>query len=149
VHAVVSIAAGEIVAVKGGHLVDRATIDALPDHIRGSGFPLADDIWLAALTPAEHDGVMMRVNHSCAPNVGMGGNVVLVSMRPIDAGEELAIDYAMFLGHHEFEMPCNCGAPSCRGVIRGDDWRRPELQERYRGWFAWWLQQKIDGLAVP
>ena len=24
--------------------------------------------------------------------------------------------------------------------------QKPELQERYRGWFCWFLQQKIDGL---
>jgi hypothetical protein len=22
---------------------------------------------------------------------------------------------------------------------------KPELQERYRGWFCWFLQRKIDG----
>jgi SET domain-containing protein len=145
VHAVVPIAAGEIVAVKGGHLVDRATVDALPAPRRPSCFPLADDVWLAALAPEEHDGVMMRINHSCEPSVGMGGNVVLVAMRPIEAGEELTIDYAMFLGHDDFEMSCNCEKPLCRNVIRGTDWRLTDLQRRYRGWFAWWLQQKIDG----
>jgi len=144
VHAVAPIPAGEIVAVKGGHLVDRATVDALPESIRGSGFPLADDIWLAALSEAEYDAVMMRINHSCAPNLGMGGNVALVSMQPIGVGEELTIDYATFLGDDAFEMPCNCRTSACRGVVRGGDWRRADLQERYRGWFSWWLQQKID-----
>jgi SET domain-containing protein len=38
---------------------------------------------------------MMRVNHSCEPNVGMGGNVLLVSMRDIAPGGELTIDYAL------------------------------------------------------
>jgi SET domain-containing protein len=45
----------------------------------------------------EYDGVLMRVNHSCEPNLGMGGNVLLVAMREIAAGEELTIDYALFL----------------------------------------------------
>jgi hypothetical protein len=35
---------------------------------------------------------MMLINHSCAPNVGMGGNVLLVSMRDI-ADDELTTDY--------------------------------------------------------
>ena len=47
---------------------------------------------------------MMRVNHSCEPNVGMGGNVLLVSMRDIAAGEELTIDHALFLGDAGFAM---------------------------------------------
>ncbi len=55
---------------------------------------------------------MMRVNHSCQPNVGMGGNILLVSMRDIAAGEELTIDYALFLGDPGFAMECRCGSAS-------------------------------------
>jgi hypothetical protein len=78
VHAVEAIAGGEVVAVKGGHIVDGSTVAGLPEAIRDSAFPIAADCFLAALTPGEYDGVMMRVNHSCAPNVGMGGNILLV-----------------------------------------------------------------------
>ena len=87
--------------------------------------------------------MMMRVNHSCDPNVGMGGDVVLVSMRDIAAGEELTIDYALFLGDPGFAMECQCGAAACRGVVTGTDWMRPEVQRRYRGWFSWWLRREI------
>jgi len=62
---------------------------------------------------------MIRVNHSCAPNVGMGGNVLLVAMREIAAGEELTIDYALFLGDPGFSMDCRCRTAACRGVVRG------------------------------
>jgi hypothetical protein len=34
---------------------------------------------------------MVFINHSCGPNVGFGGDVVLVAMRDIEAGEELAV----------------------------------------------------------
>jgi hypothetical protein len=32
-----------------------------------------------------------------------------------------------------FTMDCACGAPTslCRGTVTGDDWRLPELRERY------------------
>jgi hypothetical protein len=143
VHAVEAIAAGEVVAVKGGHIVDAATAAGLPEAIRDSAFPIAGDCFLAALTHVEYAGVMMRVNHSCEPNVGMGGNVLLVSMRDIAAGEELTIDYALFLGDPGFAMECRCGTAACRGVVTGMDWMRTGLQERYRGWFSWWLGQKI------
>ena len=143
VHAVEAIAAGEVVAVKGGHLMDGSAAAGLPDAIRDSAFQIAADCFLAALTGAEYDGVMMRVNHSCTPNVGMGGNVLLVSMRDIAAGEELTIDYALFLGDPGFVMECRCGTGACRGVVRGTDWMRADLRERYGGWFSWWLQQKI------
>src|SRR5690242_434550 len=143
VHAAEGIASGEVVAVKGGHVVDGSAVACLPEAIRDSAFPIAAGLFLAALTREEYDGVMMRVNHSCEPNVGMGGNVLLVSMRDIAAGEELTIDYALFLGDPAFAMDCRCAAAVCRGVVRGTDWMRTGLQQRYRGWFSWWLQQKI------
>jgi uncharacterized protein len=143
VHAVEPIAGGEVVAVKGGHIVDGAAAAGLPEGIRDSAFPIAADRFLAALTPGEYDGVMMRVNHSCEPNVGMGGNVLLVSMRDIAAGEELTIDYVLFLGDPGFAMDCRCETAACRGVVTGTDWMRADLRARYRGWFSWWLQQKI------
>lgn len=142
-HAVEAIAAGEVVAVKGGHIVDGAAVAGLPGAIRDSAFQIAAGCFLAALTHDEFDGVMMRVNHSCEPNVGMGGNVLLVSMRDIAAGEELTIDYALFLADPGFAMECRCGAAACRGVLTGTDWMRPDLRERYSGWFSWWLQQQI------
>ena len=143
VHAVEAIAAGEVVAVKGGHIVDGPTVAGLPQAIRDSAFPIGPDLFLAALVPGEYEGVMMRVNHSCQPNVGMGGNVLLVAMRDIAAGEELTIDYALFLGDPGFAMDCLCGTAACRGVVRGTDWMRTDLRERYPGWFSWWLQHKI------
>jgi hypothetical protein len=143
VHAAEAIAGGEVVAVKGGHIVDGPAVAGLPEAIRDSAFPIGPGLFLAALTCGEYDGVMMRINHSCQPNVGMGGNVLLVAMRDIAAGEELAIDYALFLGDPGFAMPCRCATAACRGVVRGTDWMRTDVRERYRGWFSWWLQHKI------
>src|SRR5437764_3521080 len=116
---------------------------ACPMRSGNSAFPIAADCFLAALVPGEYDGVLMRINHSCQPNVGMGGNVLLVSMRDIAADEELTIDYALFLGDPGFAMDCRCGTAACRGVVRGTDWMHAGLQARYRGWLSWWLQQKI------
>jgi hypothetical protein len=31
----------------------------------------------------------------------------------------------------------------------GHDWRRSDLQERYRGYFSWYLQRKIDSGDQP
>jgi hypothetical protein len=44
-------------------------------------------------------------------------------------------------------MRCNCGSADCRGTITGKDWMRKDLQEKYKGWFCWFLQHKIDVLA--
>jgi uncharacterized protein len=136
------IAAGEVVAVKGGHVVDAVTLHALPGPLPKSAVQITDQLPVVALTPAEYEPGMLFINHSCEPNVGFGGNVVLVAMRAIAAGEELTTDYALF-DDHDDAMACSCGTASCRGRIHGRDWQRPDLQERYRGWFSWYLDRKI------
>lgn len=87
-------------------------------------------------------------NHSCTPNAGIKGQIVLVAMRDIRADEEVCFDYAMCLyptpGAPRYEMRCNCGAKNCRGVITDDDWQIPELQKRYDGYFSWFIQEKIN-----
>jgi SET domain-containing protein len=136
------IAAGEVVAIKGGHIVDSATMRALPPALQNSEIQIADGFHLAALTDEEYEPVMLFINHSCEPNVGFAGNVVLVAMRDVAAGEELTTDYALFDDSDEV-MACACGTPSCRGTVSGRDWRRPDLQARYAGWFSWYLQRRI------
>ncbi len=141
-HAVAPISQDEIVAIKGGHIVDPARLAALPEPMRGSDVQIADWFCLAALEEAEYEPVMLFINHSCDPNVGFAGNIVLVAMRDVAAGEELSTDYALF-DDYDATMPCRCGSPSCRGTIGGRDWQRPELQERYGPYFSWYLLRKI------
>ena len=96
---------------------------------------LQGPIWLlhlVAVAEAEYEPVMPFLNHSCEPNVGFAGNIALVAMREISPGEELATDYALF-DDCDGEMDCRYGRASCRGTISGRDWRRPELQRKYRG----------------
>ena len=64
------------------------------------------------------------VNHSCEPNcatrcVVLDGKrrVVLYSSRNVEAGEELTYDYQFAPDAPENEVPCACGAPTCRGTI--------------------------------
>ena len=64
-------------------------------------------------------------------------------MRDIAPGEELCFDYAMTDSSDYDEFQCACGASSCRGVVRGDDWKRPELQDRYRGYFSTYLKKRM------
>src|SRR5262245_61541476 len=136
------IAAGEVVAVKGGHLVTTESLNSLPESLQQSEVQIADGLHLVALTEDEYEPVMLFLNHSCEPNVGFGGNIVLVAMRDIAAGEELTTDYALF-DDYDGAMDCTCERSTCQGRIDGRDWQRPELQERYRGYFSWYLEQKI------
>ena len=91
----------------------------------------------------EREGAMIFTNHSCDPNIGVQGQIVFVAMREIEAGEELTHDWAT-TDDDTYEMTCNCGTAHCRGTITGQDWRRRDIQERYRGYMSWYLQRKID-----
>jgi len=58
------------------------------------------------------------INHSCEPNAYMQilyGHILLISLRDIQSGEEITIDYQSTL--HSDKKRCICGAPSCRGTI--------------------------------
>jgi hypothetical protein len=86
---------------------------------------------------------MMRLNHSCEPNVGVEGQIVFVALRDVAAKEELVLDYAMMDDHDE-RMNCFCHAAACRGIVTGKDWELPELQRRYKGYFSSYLERKIS-----
>jgi SET domain-containing protein len=140
--ALAPIGAGEIVAVKGGHIVTTAVLRSLPELLQNSEIQIADGFHLAALEEAEYEPVMLFINHSCEPNVGFAGSTVLVAMRDIRTGEELTIDYALFDDHDE-TMECRCGTPSCRGTVSGRDWQRPDLQRKYGDYFSSYLLRRL------
>jgi hypothetical protein len=137
-----AIAKGEIVCVKGGHLLTRAEFSKYRGVANEAELQIADDLFLAPVTEAEFEDVMMFLNHSCEPNVGIQGQVVFVALRDIAAGEELTLDYAT-IDHDTEPMACRCGAAGCRRVITGQDWRKPELRRKYGSYFAWYLLEKI------
>ncbi len=86
-------------------------------------------------------------NHSCDPNLWHAGPFDIATRRPVDAGEELTIDYATHTGAPGFSMRCACGAPQCRGMVTSDDWRLPELQSRYAGHWMPALEERIGDLG--
>jgi hypothetical protein len=136
------IAAGELVVVKGGHVLARAERDALAETLGPAEIQIDDHLFIGPVTEAERYDAMMHLNHSCDPNVGVRGQISFFAMRDIAAGDELGFDYAT--GDDDaWEMECQCGSPLCRRRITGQDWRRPELQQRYRGWFSLYLERKI------
>jgi SET domain-containing protein len=146
--AVAPIARDEVVAIKGGHIVDTATLSALPERLRNSDVQIWDGLHLVAVQDAEYEPVMLFINHSCEPNVGFAGNIVLVAMRDIAAGEELTTDYALF-DDADDPMTCNCGTPSCRGTISGRDWQLPELQRTYGSYFSSYLLRRFASPGLP
>jgi len=140
------IAAGEIVCIKGGYVFSRRQLEAMWEGYAAAEVPIADDLFIGPMHPEEREGSMIFSNHSCEPNIGVKGQIVFVALREIAAGEELTHDWAM-TDDDDSEMECHCGAPSCRGIVTGKDWQRRDLQERYRGYFSWYLEEKIRRLG--
>ena len=132
----------EVVAVKGGRIISRATLLELQPLLGPAEIQIADDLFICPTAEEEREGSMIFSNHSCEPNIGVNGQIVFVAMRDIAAGEELTHDWAM-TDNDDSSTRCACGAPSCRGTITGRDWQKAELQEKYRGYFSAYLAQKI------
>ena len=137
-----AIARGEVVIVKGGHIMDTATRDRVGRELGPTEVQIADGLFIGPMTAEEREASMMYLNHACTPNVGIRGQILFVAMRDIAAGEELVMDYAM-MDDEDWTMACRCGTPDCRGTLTGRDWRRPDLQARYRGWFSAYIADKI------
>lgn len=138
------IRAGETVAAFGGRCVTRDELEQLRLSQQHRSIQIDDDLFLAgAIDPEPGD----FVNHSCEPNCGLRGSVLVVALRDIEAGEELTYDFAMSDGSDDDEFECHCGADSCRGKVTGHDWMLPELQLRYRGHFSPYLSRRISELV--
>lgn len=132
----------ERIAVWGGEVVTREGFEQLPDRLRRLSVQIEEGLYLVALTEGPAD----YINHSCNPNAGMHGQIVVVALRDINAGEQICFDYAMTDGSDYDEFECACGAPNCRKNVTGRDWRNPALWERYDGYFSPYLARRIERL---
>jgi uncharacterized protein len=138
-----TISAGEVVAVKGGAIIDAAALALIRDQVSPAEIQVEDDLYIAPRTAEEVEANILCLNHSCDPNVGVRGQITFVAMRDIPAGAELTIDYAMIDGNPAERMKCSRGTPHCRKVITGNDWLLPELRRRYAGYFSRYIQERF------
>jgi uncharacterized protein len=132
--ATATIEIGEIVSVLGGTVISNDELRVLiAARDANPSLPFVDSITLddernllLSAGSANRYG-----NHSCDPNTWWVDAFTLVARRPLNPGSEVTNDYATSTGHPDWTMTCRCGTDLCRGVVTGDDWRRPELQDRY------------------
>lgn len=137
-----AISEGEIVAVKGGHIFDRETLERVQKRLGPAEIQIGDDLFIGPLSEREREGSMIFSNHSCDPNIGVLGQVTFVALRDIRPGEELTHDWAM-TDDDGYRMECNCSSKNCRGIITGKDWQKRELQEKYGRHMSTYLLEKI------
>jgi len=87
-------------------------------------------------------------NHACDPNLGWVDQYSLATMSAVAAGVELVTDYAMCTVAPDWILRCHCPSYRCRQMIEGTDWRIPQLQQRYDGWWAPYVQRLVDGSRI-
>jgi uncharacterized protein len=136
---------GEVVAVKGGHIVTREQLREITPRLGPVEIQIAEDLFIAPVTSDERELSMLYSNHSCDANLGIRGEITFVAMRDIPAGEELTHDWCV-TDDDDYSVTCKCGSTMCRGTLTGKDWQRPELQERYGRYFSAYLADKIAQL---
>lgn len=135
----------EIIAIKKGVILTREEMEKLGFSGSGVGLQIGDNAYISPTTKEEYGQSMIFINYSCDPNLGMKGSDTVVAMRDIESGEELTLDYTTFV-NDDSSMECICGSQNCRKIITGKDWMKPELQEKYKGYFTDYIQSKIDSL---
>ncbi|MEW6740924.1 MAG: SET domain-containing protein [Nitrospirota bacterium] len=137
---------GEMLNIAGGYVMTIKEELKLPKGIRDSGLQISENLVLSG--PGIETSSYF--NHSCNPNAGFRGQMFLEAMRDIKKGEEITFDYAMCLyrtkGEKPYKFRCLCGAENCREYVTDNDWKIPELQTRYDGYFQYFLQDKINKL---
>lgn len=138
----------EIVGVFGGYVMTLQEIyEGRNNTIRNDHVQIDDYFGIGKIKEEEDRSCF---NHSCDPNAGFRGQIILITKRKIKKGEEITFDYAMETCHLKgippYKFPCNCGAKNCRKFVTGDDWKMVDLQKKYKGYFQWYIQKKINKL---
>jgi len=136
----------EVICVWGGYIISQKEFDALSrkafKDIEDYATVIADGFYLVSCKKGglEDDDFF---NHSCNPNAGIKGQIMMVAMRAIRPGEEVTYDYCMTDADFDYAFDCACGAKNCRRRVSTADWKLPRLQKRYKGYFSWYIQEKI------
>lgn len=147
-YAIEDIKKDEILAIFGGHIMTREERDGLPENIRYLPIGIDEEMFIGPKSVEELDDADF-FNHSCEPNAGIKGQIFLVAMKDIKKGEEITFDYVMSCsqkGEKRILFECNCRSKNCRKEITNHDWKNPGLQQKYKGYFSFYIQRNIDEL---
>lgn len=140
---------GEVVCVVGGMAMTESEFVLFQaTHLLYSFIQIEESLYL--VEELEVGGPLYAsMNHACDSSTWMKDETILTARRDIEAGEEVTVDYALFTTQSNWMLDrrCRCGSPHCRRIITGDDWRREDVQERYRGHFSPFINRRIERLV--
>jgi len=139
----------ELVSIIGGYILNANEESKLSMDVKDYSLQISNEFVIGPQKSIDIE-YSCFFNHSCEPNIGVKGQIFLMAMKKIKKGEELTFDYAMTIakmkGAKKYKMDCLCGSKNCRKIITEDDWKNPVLQKKYKGYFQWYIQEKIDKL---
>ena len=139
---------GELIAIWGGYIITLDELRKLPREILDYDYPVQiyENFYLGPKSEKDLDDCEM-FNHSCYANAGVKGQNILVARRKVKAGEEICFDYET-TDTEGLDFQCSCSSPKCRGHITGDSWKDPKFQKQNKGYFSWYIEEKIKKLRT-
>lgn len=120
-----NIVAGEKIMTFVGEVIDFEKAISKGSQYEGDPLQIGKDLYMNLEEPGRF------VNHSCEPNAGVTNDVELIALQNINAGEEIFFDYSTTMDEDYWEMPCGCGTPSCRKVIKDFKHLSQSLKRKY------------------
>jgi D-alanine-D-alanine ligase len=85
------------------------------ENFKKYAYPISNEVFLLW---DENPAGWAPQNHSCHANTAYKG-LNVYALRDIKKGEELTLDYALFLDEHMEPFMCSCGNENCKGLITG------------------------------
>jgi len=141
--------ARELVAVWGGVIYSADEVDGIANvfpHFKTHPVEVYEGFYMGSISNTAIDDAE-RFNHSCDPNIGVKGQIIVLARRDIAAGEELVFDYdTTDVAPAKFD--CRCGATDCRGVVDGSGYRSAEFRRRHHGWLSWSISERVERLCL-
>ena len=131
----------------GGQLISRE--EAFSGKYRSRSIWMVDDgLFLALPNTDPEPSFDENLNHSCNANTWLIDEATIVARRDIEAGEEITLDQGTWNfeddSYIDNKTPCSCGTDDCRHILTNDDWKLPDVRERYKDHFHPIIQRMID-----
>ena len=138
---------GEVIEIFGGEIftVEEEAQGKMRIH---TGINVDDGLYLGLPVDSIEESIDEFTNHSCDPSCWLVDEVTLVTRRDINSGEEITMDYGTWYVEEGdiWITNCACRTKLCRHTVTGDDWKRKDLQQRYKGHFSPFIERMIAKL---
>lgn len=139
---------GEVLMIFGGEIVSKKNLTEKKYRLQ-TAFPISQDEFIVLPVSNTQDTIDEYLNHSCNPTAWLIDEVTVVARRNIKKGQEITVDVATWDIDEEWLFSddglCYCGKKICRKILNPQDYKRPELQKRYKGHFSPYIQNLIEG----